>query len=301
MRSKEEIVEYARESGIDLIGFTDAAPQHEGLAIFRHWLNSGRAGKMGWLYRNIDKRFNPGMILKGARTVICIAINYFSCMDPPGSLVSRYVRSRDYHKVLKDKLGKLYTFMKQADPGLIARAFVDTAPIAEKALAQRAGLGWQGKNSLLITERFGSWVFLGELVINREYPVDRPCPDRCGTCRACVDACPSHAIKEDRTVDARLCISYLTIEFKDAFTDLQKSIIRKNRMIFGCDTCQEVCPWNKNPFSTIEPGFRQQHDLSYYTIEKLRGLGREEFYRLRRNTVLDRITYEQFLRNIAAL
>ncbi len=301
MRSREEIISYARESGIDLIGFTDARLTYENLSVFKHWLDSGRAGEMGWLHRNIEKRFDPRLILDGARTVICIAINYFSSLDPPSSHVSRYVRSHDYHAVLKDKLNKLYIFMKEADSGLVARPFVDSAPVAEKALAQKAGLGWQGKNSLLITQEFGSWVFLGELVINREYPVDNPCPDRCGTCRACIDACPSGAIKEDRTVDARLCISYLTIELKRAFTDLEKGMIKKSRMIFGCDVCQEVCPWNRNTPCTKEPGFIKQHDLSNYTIEKLHSLIHEEFYRLRRHSVLDRVSYEQFTRNLAAL
>ncbi|MCD6570911.1 MAG: tRNA epoxyqueuosine(34) reductase QueG [Deltaproteobacteria bacterium] len=299
MISKEEICAYANAINIDLIGFTDTRPLKLNYMVFKAWIESGYAGKLSWLYNNPLKRFDPRLVFPDGETIISIGISYFKEDNLESLLISRYARAKDYHRVLKDKLKMLYKFMKKEDPGLKARIFVDSAPIAEKAIAQKAGLGWQGRNSLLVNERLGSWIFLGELIINKKYPIDTPCYDRCGDCMACIEACPTGAIRQDRTIDARLCISYLTIEYKGEFK--KEDQIRQHGMLFGCDICQEVCPWNRRPIPTREPDFMNTNELSKYPIEKLALIREEEFRSATHDTALKRITYKQFKRNLAGI
>lgn len=297
--SKEELRSYANTINIDLIGFADPQPLESNLIVFKRWLASGCAGDMSWLYNSPSKRFDPRLLFPYAATIISIGISYFREDNSGDNLISRYARTRDYHKILKGKLKMLFRFMKKSDPGLKARIFVDSAPIAEKAIAQRAGLGWQGKNSLLINDKFGSWIFLGELMINRAYPVDTPYYDKCGDCRACIEACPTGAIRQDRTIDARLCISYLTIEHKGEFTKQDR--LRQHGKLFGCDICQEVCPWNQNPVSTREDNFMNANKPSTYPIKRLAQIEEEEFKSITYNTALERITYKQFRRNLMGI
>jgi epoxyqueuosine reductase len=299
MVSKEDILSYTSEIKLDLIGFTDAKPLDLNLKKFNQWIASGCAGDMTWLSRNPEKRFNPGLLMPESKTIISVGISYFCHDDLGRKLISRYVRAKDYHLVLRDKLKALYDFIKNEDPGLNAKIFVDSENIAEKTIAQKAGLGWQGKNSLLINKDYGSWIFLGELLINREYPIDAPQPDHCNDCQLCIKACPTKAILDNHTIDARKCISYLAIEYgrKSALQDQ----LNLNGRVFGCDICQDVCPWNKSPLTTREDAFIKPSPLSFYSLEELSGISEDKFAILTKDTSLERISYAQFRQNLAKI
>lgn len=288
MRTKDEIRHYADTLGIDLVGFGPAAPLEA--SAFTAWLAAGHAAQMSWLTRRPEDRFDPTRLLPGAQSVISIGLSYFR---GPSPFISRYAFGQDYHQVLHAKLAGLLSYLRQTDPGIEAKICVDSSPVAEKPLAQRAGLGWQGKHSLLVNPIFGSWIFLGELIINRAYPPDPPAPDRCGDCRKCLEACPTGAIQADRTIAAEKCLAYASIEYRGAEpADLRGCI-------FGCDLCQEACPWNTTPRPTREPAFQTANPLVQLSREQLAVLGPEEFLTLRRNTALAHISHAQFQRNIA--
>jgi epoxyqueuosine reductase len=256
-----EIKHAGRELGFDLVGIAPARPSAY-REYLRDWLASGQAGTMGWLHNRFDERTDPAAYLPGARSVVCVAMNYFVPLDEPATdadgRVSRYALGGDYHEVMKAKLHQLADWLRTTTPGTETRATVDTAPVMEKELAQLAGVGWVGKNTCLINERIGSWVLLGELITTLDLPADQPAVDRCGTCRRCIDACPTQAITAPYQLDARRCISYLTIEHRDEIPrDLRTGI---GDWLYGCDICQDVCPWNKRaPVSAmpeVQPRFR---------------------------------------------
>jgi epoxyqueuosine reductase len=291
MRSKSDIRTYARCLEIDLIGFTDTQPLEENARTFQAWLDSGCAGDMDWMKSGHRQRFAPSALLQGAKTVISIGMSYF-CEASPTNGISRYAWGKDYHLVLKEKLVVLSRYLKEADPQLRTCICVDAFPIAEKPIAQKAGLGWQGKHTLLINEACGSWIFLGELIIDREYPPDEPAQDKCGPCRACIDACPTGALLEDRTIDAGKCLSYLTIEYHGE----KRHNLRGT--VFGCDICQEACPWNTNPRPSRAEAFLRPNPLAQLPLERLLQLSKDNFLARRKNTVFERIGYERFKRNL---
>jgi epoxyqueuosine reductase len=237
-----------------LVGITDAAPSAY-RQYFRQWLDSPRAGDMDYLQRRFDQRVDPAVYLPGANSVICLATNYHVPLEPPpdssAARVARYALGDDYHALIKARLHALADWIRAQSPQAQTRSCVDTAPVMEKELAARAGIGWMGRNTCLINPQLGSWLLLGEIITTLALPADDPGADRCGSCTRCIDACPTSAITAPYQLDARRCISYLTIEHRgDVAPELQNKI---GNWIYGCDICQDVCPWNHRAPSSTDP------------------------------------------------
>lgn len=290
MRTKQAIRSFAHSLNIDLIGFTDALPLSAAAARFQAWLDDGMQGKMHWISRRPEARHNPAELLEGARTVICVAMSYYTG-HPDTSCAARYAYGRDYHVVLADKLAQILAFLRQADPGLMAKICVDTSPLAEKPLAEKAGLGWQGMNTLLVNECFGSWLCLGELIINRAYAPDNPAQKRCGSCRACLDACPTGAIRSDGSLDAARCLSHISSYDDEQPGDLHGRVL-------GCDICQNVCPFNRHPLASREKTFLKPNLLTGLSRQKLAALSQDAYETLRKDTAFCRLPYARFRRNL---
>jgi epoxyqueuosine reductase len=295
MLDKQEIIDFALTLDIDLIRFSGAGCLEEEKRRFEEWIELGCNAGMKWLERSIEKRFDPCLGLKDAKTIVTAAISYNTGKAP--AAISRHAAGKDYHVVLEGKLEKIRGFLKRDDPTVKAKICVDSSVIAEKSFAARSGTGWIGRNSLLINEKLGSWFFLAELIIDREYEPDAPVTDKCGECRECIKACPTGAIRENRIIDAGKCIAYLTIEDKNCAPHPGKSGIHKP-FAYGCDICQEVCPWNRNAAGTREPAFIESNGLFSLSREELLRLSEDDFNELSRGTSLERISYEKFMANL---
>ena len=299
MSNADVIRARAKELGFEKVGFARAGgtPRGEFLAT---WLDREYQGGMAYMERNSDRRQDPARILPGARTVICVAKNYQSpgthSDDPRTGRISRYAWGDDYHDVLKDRLHDLRKFIERL--GGNAKVCVDTAPVLEKPWAQETGLGWQGKHSNLISRDLGSWIFLGEIVTDLELEPDPAhSRDYCGTCTRCIDLCPTRAIVAPYVVDSRRCISYLTIEHRGTIpTDLRPLM---GNLVFGCDICQDVCPWNKFAKVAPEREFHAREGNLTPSLIDLMGLSRTEFSRRFKNSAVKRARYAGFLRNVA--
>jgi epoxyqueuosine reductase len=249
----ESVKALALELGFDLVAIGPADPPEHGAAL-RRWVEAGHAATMGYLERRLEERLDPRRVLPGARSVLCVALNYYQGEPADASWrpVARYAWGRDYHDVIAPRLERLAAHLAQAG-GARSRGYVDTGPVLERDLAARAGLGWVGKNTMLLHPRLGSWFFLGVLLTTAELARDAPLADRCGSCRACLDACPTGAFVAPYVLDARRCISYLTIEHRgDIDPDLQPGMAGWQ---FGCDICQDVCPWNRKAPTTAQAEF----------------------------------------------
>lgn len=230
--------------GFDSIGVASLEPDVHGAELDR-WLDAGYAGTMTYLHRQATKRKNPGRIMPGAQVAIVTLTNYWHGPIAPGGSdrVAQYAWSPDYHQVLGARLERLAALIRELAPGARTRRYIDAGPVPERELARRAGLGWIGKNTMLIDPERGSFTFIGSVLTDAPFTPDLPFDaDRCGTCRACLDACPTDAFVGAHTLDARRCISYLTIEYRGAFSDAQRDQV--GEWLFGCDVCQDVCPWN---------------------------------------------------------
>lgn len=245
----EQIKQQARDLGFQKAGIVSAEPLGDEAPRLNAWLGSGFHGEMAWLAREPEKRTDPRLIFPAARSMIVCALNYFTPHehgnDPAKGKISRYAWGDDYHDVVRQKLYLLLEWIKGERPEAEGKVCVDTAPIMDKAWAVRAGIGWLGKHSNLITTDLGSWVFIGEIVLNLELEYDgQTVEDHCGTCTACLDACPTNAIVEPYVVDSRKCISYATIELRtpDLPPDIEQNL---EGWFYGCDICQDVCPWNR--------------------------------------------------------
>lgn len=269
----ERLKTRAFELGFSKVGIVPADALTDEAVRLREWLDRGYHATMGWMERTFDRRTDPGLVLPGAKTVVAVALNYDTpdrhSDAPDAGKISRYAWGDDYHDVLGDKLAALLDWVKAEIPGAEGKICVDAQPAMDKAWAVRAGFGWIGKHSNLITREFGSWVFLGELLLDVEFEYDAggPMADHCGTCTACLDACPTGAIVEPYVVDARRCISFTTIESKCDDPELPTS-----GWIFGCDVCQDVCPWSRFRKPTGEPRFAPRADvigLSYAAVEAM--------------------------------
>ncbi len=238
----------ARQHGFETVGFAPVAVLEQERAHLTEWLADGRHGNMEWMTREPEKRTDPRLLFADARTVMVVGANYFSDALPEADdkRVARYARARDYHNVLPKRLRKTLADARREFPELEGKICVDTSPILEKPWAQRAGLGWQGKHTHLVSRSYGSWLILGLVLLNIEVEYDAPQPDLCGTCTACVDACPTGAIAPHR-MDARKCISYWTIEHRNEFPPDAPDL---NGWIHGCDLCLEACPWNRFSVAT---------------------------------------------------
>ncbi len=300
-----DIRRWGRELGFQQIGFSDI-DLREAERRLERWLDRNYHGEMSYMARHGVKRSRPGLLVPGTLSVISARMDYLAgdqqeamALLDHGSkaYVSRYALGRDYHKVLRNRLRALAARIEEEIGPLGYRVFVDSAPVLEKPIAEKAGLGWIGKHTNLINRETGSWFFLGELYTDIELPPDKPEQSHCGSCRACIDVCPTGAIVGPYELDARRCISYLTIELKGEIP-LQFRKLIGNR-IFGCDDCQLYCPWNKFAVRTNEEDFSPRHALDTAELTEIFGWTEKEWLSKTEGSAIRRIGYEQWLRNVA--
>jgi epoxyqueuosine reductase len=300
-----DIKAWGKALGFQHIGITDtdlsAAEPH-----YREWLEQGFHGAMDYMAKHGSKRTRPAELVSGTVRVISVRMDY----RPPETrdswevmergdqaFISRYALGRDYHKVLRARLQSLCDRIAGEIGEFGYRVFTDSAPVLEVQLAEKAGLGWRGKHTLLLSREAGSWFFLGEIYTDLPLPIDQPGKNHCGTCQACIDICPTQAIVAPYTVDARRCISYLTIELKDSIPEDLRPLI--GNRVYGCDDCQLVCPWNRFAQLTGEADFHVRHGLDDVTLIELFGWDEEDFRTNMAGSAIYRIGHEQWLRNIA--
>ena len=268
---------------------------------YEKWLKAGMHGEMGYMERNIDKRLDPGLLFEGAKSLVIVLQNYYPAQqqqDEQAPILSKYAYGNDYHYVIREKLRKLLEYIQEVNGPCNARPFTDSAPVLERAWARRAGMGWIGKNSNLISTLHGSFFFIGELIIDVELPYDQPrlVSDHCGTCTRCIDACPTGAIVSNRSIDARKCISYQTIELKGPLDDELEGKF-KNR-VFGCDICQDVCPWNLKSEPHEEPDLAPGIDLLQLTKDDWYKIDKPKFNKLFKNSAVKRTGFSGLKRNL---
>ena len=296
------IKEYAREVGFDLCGIARARSLDEHKPVLAKWVNSGMNGSMSYLGQNIGKRIDPRILVPGAKSVIVTGLNYYSEKKQGGNdvpVISRYAYGDNYHDVIRKKLKEILEFIKNIYPDTVGRIFVDSAPLLEKAWGREAGLGWPGKNSILINREIGSFFFLGVIITNIELEYDQPVEtDNCGSCSICMESCPSGAINDDRTIDTRRCLAYLTLESRDPIPD--DLILKLEGRAFGCDKCQEVCPWNSSSKPHKTPEFELPAEVGLMTAGEWKNLSRKNFKRLFERSAIGRRTYCRFMDNLKA-
>jgi epoxyqueuosine reductase len=303
--AKAFITETAKRLGFDFIGFAKAEQLDEPARKLEQWLNANAHGKMAYMANYFDLRIDPTKLVPGAKTVICLTYNYHNPekqADPDAPKLASYAYGRDYHLVLKEKLFELLHEMQVQLGEINGRCFVDSAPVMEREWAQRSGLGWNGKNTLTIRPGHGSWFFLAEIICDLEMTgaFDDPIRDHCGTCTKCIDACPTEAISpQGYLLDASKCISYLTIELKTAIPDQFKN--QMEGWAFGCDICQEVCPWNKFATKHNEPQFEPHPDL--LTLDRKGWLEMTEatFGQLFKQSAVKRVKHSGLMQNLRFL
>lgn len=298
----ERIKAHATGLGFDLVGIAPVKPPSHADA-YSEWLKKGYAGGMDYMGRTEEQRRHPERHFPWARSVVCVAINYYTPFeepkekDPARGWISRYAWGEDYHEVLKEKLLQLLTLIQQDVPEVEGRAFVDTSPILEREFAAAAGIGWVGKNTNVISPELGSFLFLGELFLSIELQYDQPIFDHCGTCDLCLRSCPTDAFVAPYTLDATRCISYLTIELKGAIpSELRPHM---DNQIFGCDICQEVCPYNQRPIPTGEQAFWPKEGLYAPELIPLSSLTEEDFKARFKGSPIKRAKRRGLLRNVA--
>ncbi len=305
MTFTEKIKTHAQKLGFELIGVTPAE-ESQTIRLYEKWLEKGYAGKMEYLEKHLPLKRDPRNCLPEAKSVISLAINYYT-LDPAQELVenpargqiSRYAWGDDYHEVIRAKIRELTEFIDEAGgKELKQKIYVDTGPIIEREYAQKAGLGWIGKNTNFINWQSGSWYFLAELLVSVELEYDWQLPrGSCGTCTLCIEACPTDAIVAPNVLDSRLCISYLNIELKDSIPRELRP--RMGNLIFGCDICQEVCPWNSMATPTSEVGFQPREENIAPNLLSLINMSQAEFSKRFRNSPVKRAKRRGFLRNVA--
>ena len=290
----------AAELGFAACGISKADKLEVEAHRFMEWLDRKGQGQMRYLADQFDVRIDPGRFLPGARSVVSLAHNYYQPIrEIPGYRIARSEQGKDYHRILSKKLQKLTAIVNSAVGDVHLRGMVDSGPAMEKAWAARSGLGWIGKHSLLIRPRSGSFHVLATLMLDIELEFDQPISDHCGTCRRCIDACPTKAIVEPHVIDASRCIAYLTIELKG---DLPEDMAGTySNWIFGCDVCQEACPFNRFAKPTDEPAFRPHRALFDMTVDDWRHLTPRKFEELFQGTPVKRGGYERLMRNIRFL
>ncbi|HYM37164.1 MAG TPA: tRNA epoxyqueuosine(34) reductase QueG [Nitrospiraceae bacterium] len=305
----EAIKQEARAIGFDVVGISrilsNPPVSHPDSLYSRlsEWLRRGYQGAMEWMAREPSRRADPQAVLAGCRSVISVGMNYYSDQradERPGhGRIARYAWGKDYHDVLQARLGQLEDRIGILAPGAGTRSYVDTGPVMEKAWAQQAGLGWIGKHSNLVSTRFGSWLVLGEVLTTLELEPDEPATDLCGSCSLCIKACPTGAITEPYVVDARRCISYLTIELHKPGDEIPADLAPKlGNRIFGCDDCLDVCPYNIHALPATEPEFQPAPLSLAPDLEQLAGMDAHTFASTFRKSPLKRARHTGFLRNV---
>ncbi len=288
----------AQRLGFFHCGISKATFLEEEAPRLEKWLRSGMHGSMSYMEHNFDKRLDPRLLVDGAKSVISLLLNYFPGQKQIDNTfkISKYAYGEDYHFVIKRKLKELSDFIKTNIGDVNGRAFVDSAPVLDKAWAKKSGLGWIGKNSNLINPKAGSFFFIAELIVDLELEADAPIKDYCGTCTRCIDACPTNAIVNAQVVDGSKCISYLTIELKENIPTAFKS--KMESWIFGCDVCQDVCPWNRFSKPHTENSFDANTDLLSMQKEEWIELTETVFEKIFKNSAVQRSKFEGLKRNI---
>lgn len=297
----KQVADFARGLGLQGCAAVAVGESPELRARLNQWLDTGCHGDMAWMAYDPDRRADPRRVLAGARTIISCTLNYYTphaqTDDPARGRISRYAWGDDYHDVMLPKLKQLAAFLRALDPAAESLCYVDTGPVMEKPWAVRAGLGWQGKHTNLIHPEHGSWCFVGEMITTSGL---RPQDDKragCGTCTRCIDICPTRAITKPYHLDARRCISYLTIEHKGPIPEELRSLLGNH--IYGCDLCQEVCPWNRFATPTPEPVFQPRDGNLNPELIQLLAMTDEDFRTRFKNSPIKRIKRARFLRNVA--
>jgi epoxyqueuosine reductase len=294
------IKETALSLGFTHCGIAKAAPLDEDAKRLEKWLHAGMHGSMQYLENHFDLRVDPTKLVPGAKSVITLTQNYYSPKKQPADSpkISTYAYGTDYHFVIKEKLNKLLEAIQQKAGDIVGRGFVDSAPVLERTWAQKSGAGWIGKNGNLISKTDGSFFFIATIIVDLPLIYDDPfAKDYCGSCTKCIDACPTDAILPDKTVDGSKCISYFTIELKDAIipSDMKGKF---DNWMFGCDTCQDVCPWNRFSKQHVEPGFTPNTAIEAFGINEWNNLTKEGFKTVFKNSPLQRSKFEGITRNL---
>jgi len=301
MKNKLEVNELiknkAKELGFSAVGISKADFLEKESHYLKRWLDKGFHGEMQYMENHFEKRTDPRKLVEGAKSVISVLYNYYpkDFQRKDTYQISKYAYGRDYHYVVKEKLNQLLNFINNEIHVVSGRAFVDSAPVMDKVWAAKSGLGWIGKNTNLISRQFGSFVFIGELIIDLDLDYDSPVKDYCGNCTKCIDACPTGALTPYQ-LDARKCISYLTIEKKGEIPDEFKG--KWNNWIFGCDICQDVCPWNAKVKPSNDPQFQISGLLKNMNREDWQHLDKTTFKKLFKNSPVERAKFEGLKRNI---
>lgn len=301
MTATQKIKAKALDLGFTHVGIARAGQLDEEGTHLQEWLRLGYQGTMAWMARNVEKRIDPASIVPGARSVICVAMNYYTpahhSSDNAHGKISRYAWGDDYHDVLGERLKLLWAWMQQEFLGIDGRYYVDTGPVMDKVWAQRSGIGWIAKHTNVITPDFGSWVFLGELITTLDLEYDAPAIDHCGDCTLCIEACPTGAIVEPYVVDANRCLSYLTIEHRGEIAgEVTKHF---ENWIYGCDICQDVCPWNqKFAAETAQERFTPREWNVAPNLEEWEGMSQKDFSDKFKKSPVKRTKKEGLTRNV---
>ena len=292
------IKQEAKRLGFLSCGISKAGFLEEEAPRLESWLNNQMNGQMAYMENHFDKRLNPTLLVEGAKSVISLLLNYYPSefQITESYKISKYAYGQDYHFVIKEKLNELLYCIQTEIGEVSGRAFVDSAPVLDKAWAAKSGLGWIGKNSNLLTQQIGSFYFIAELIVDLELEYDYPTTDHCGTCTSCIDACPTEAIVAPYVVDGSKCISYFTIELKDNLPQEMKG--KFDDWAFGCDICQDVCPWNKFSKSHNEPLLNANADLLSFSKKDWEEITADTFKKVFKNSALKRTKFEGLKRNI---
>lgn len=295
------IKDEAKRLGFLSCGISKAQFLEEEAPRLERWLNNNMNGQMDYMQNHFDKRLDPTKLVVDSKSVISLLLNYYPEQQQINDTykVSKYAYGYDYHHVIKSKLKQLSQFIQEHIGEVSGRAFVDSAPVLDKAWAAKSGLGWIGKHSNLLTQKVGSFYFIAELIIDLELDYDTPVTDHCGTCTACIDACPTQAIVDPYVVDGSKCISYFTIELKDQLPNTMKS--KFDDWIFGCDVCQDVCPWNKFSKPHNQPLFNPDPDLLTMTKKDWQEITEDVFKKVFQKSAIKRTKYSGLTRNIKFL
>ena len=291
----------AKRLGFLLCGISKAGFLEEEAPRLENWLNQNHHGEMKYMENHFDKRLNPTLLVDDAKSVISLLLNYYpsEIQNPDSYKISKYAYGQDYHFVIKEKLQELLQTIQTEIGEVSGRAFVDSAPVLDKAWAAKSGLGWIGKNSNLLTQQVGSFYFIAELIVDLDLEYDYAKTDHCGTCTACIDACPTEAIVSPYVVDGSKCISYFTIELKENIPQEMKG--KMDDWIFGCDVCQDVCPWNRFSKSHNEPLFNPNSELLSMTKKDWEEITEDTFKKVFKNSAVKRTKLDGLKRNIKFL
>lgn len=302
MNYSQLIKQKAEKFGFQSCGISKAEFLEEEAPRLEAWLNKGYHGEMNYMENHFDKRLNPTLLVDGAKSVISLSYNYFPKVkidEINNFKISKYAYGEDYHEVIKDILKNMVAEIQEEIGEFGFRVFVDSAPVLEKAWARKSGLGWVGKNANLITKKHGSFYFLAEIICDLELEYDLPVTDHCGSCRACIDACPTQAIVSDRIVDGSKCISYATIELKNEIPDYFNG--KMDDWIFGCDVCQDVCPWNRFSAPTLQEKFAPNFQKLNFRKNEWKELTQELFSEIFKKSAVKRTKFSGLMRNISFL